>query len=210
MTVSQEEQYQHPHHSLSLPSESSSHTDSTKQATNNIADSNTREQIHSARHKEERNAEYEGRKTRDENKSSSSLTRRKTINPQTYTLSEWKGLYKWVEQIRATYHCELTIPPCWYQHDAMVYELAGLWSLWREIYEAPNPQPNQPIANQAIAWHEYFHSFLVRCEDPRRYNHGCTSKVHKTVPSNPSDLTKFYAWLKNESLKYRLLAPNKE
>ncbi len=189
MTVPQEEQYQHPHHSPSLPSESSSHTDSTKRATN----------------KEERNAEYERRKSRDEIQSSSSLTRRKTINPQTYTLLEWKGLYKWVEQIRATYHCELTIPPCWYQHDAMVYELAGLWSFWREIYEAPDPQPDR-----ATAWHEYFHSFLVRCEDPRRYNHGCTSKVHKTVPSNPSDLTKFYAWLKNESFKYRLLAPNKE
>ena len=71
------------------------------------------------------------------------------LDPDT-ALNAWHGLDAWIRWCIRRYGLDhRTIPPCWYQHDALVEELSALRTGWQSAY-SPTAPGNAPLEWQAL------------------------------------------------------------
>lgn len=74
--------------------------------------------------------------------------------------SEWLDLNAWVDWLRYAYGLQpAIIPPLWYRHDELVWELSALHTAWLNAYD-PDAPPGAPLA-----WHREFAEARHRLRD---------------------------------------------
>ena len=89
--------------------------------------------------------------------------------------AEWLALNQWVDQIRRTYGLPASvIPPFWYRHPELVWELSALHLHWIASYD-----PEQD-ASGPIAWHT---DFALARERLRDWVATCGTRIDRDRPT---------------------------
>ncbi|WP_053382632.1 hypothetical protein [Leucobacter celer] len=89
--------------------------------------------------------------------------------------AEWLALNQWVDQIRRTYGLPASvIPPFWYRHPELVWELSALHLHWIASYD-----PEQD-ASGPIAWHT---DFALARERLREWVATCGTRIDRDRPT---------------------------
>ncbi|GAA1614978.1 MULTISPECIES: hypothetical protein [Leucobacter] len=89
--------------------------------------------------------------------------------------AEWLALNQWVDQIRRTYGLPASvIPPFWYRHPELVWELSALHLHWIASYD-----PEQD-ASGPIAWHT---DFALARERLREWVATCGTRLDRDRPT---------------------------
>ncbi len=89
--------------------------------------------------------------------------------------AEWLALNQWVDQIRHTYGLPASvIPPFWYRHPELVWELSALHLHWIASYD-----PEQD-ASGPIAWHT---DFALARERLREWVATCGTRLDRDRPT---------------------------
>lgn len=74
--------------------------------------------------------------------------------------AEWLELNQWVNWLRHTYGLPASvIPPFWYRHSEVQWELSALRSHWLSSYDRAQ------VATGPLAWHKEFAAARVRLRD---------------------------------------------
>ncbi|MCB1299165.1 MAG: hypothetical protein KDB08_09330 [Microthrixaceae bacterium] len=89
--------------------------------------------------------------------------------------AEWLALNQWVDQIRRDYGLPASvIPPFWYRHPELVWELSALHLHWIASYD-----PEQD-ASGPIAWHT---DFALARERLREWVSTCGTRIDRDRPT---------------------------
>lgn len=89
--------------------------------------------------------------------------------------AEWLALNQWVDQLRRTYGLPASvIPPFWYRHPELVWELSALHLHWIASYD-----PEQD-ASGPIAWHT---DFVLARERLREWTATCGTRLDRDRPT---------------------------
>lgn len=89
--------------------------------------------------------------------------------------AEWLALHEWVDQLRRTYGLPASvIPPFWYRHPELVWELSALHLHWIASYD-----PEQD-ASGPIAWHT---DFALARERLREWVATCGTRLDRDRPT---------------------------
>lgn len=89
--------------------------------------------------------------------------------------AEWLALNEWVDQLRRTYGLPASvIPPFWYRHPELVWELSALHLHWIASYD-----PEQD-ASGPIAWHT---DFALARERLREWVATCGTRLDRDRPT---------------------------
>ncbi|UOQ61876.1 DUF4913 domain-containing protein [Leucobacter rhizosphaerae] len=89
--------------------------------------------------------------------------------------AEWLALNEWVDQLRRTYGLPASvIPPFWYRHPEIVWELSALHLHWIASYD-----PEQD-ASGPIAWHT---DFALARERLREWVSTCGTRLDRDRPT---------------------------
>lgn len=89
--------------------------------------------------------------------------------------AEWLALNEWVDQLRRTYGLPASvIPPFWYRHPELVWELSALHLHWIASYD-----PEQD-ASGPIAWHT---DFALARERLREWVSTCGTRLDRDRPT---------------------------
>ena len=88
---------------------------------------------------------------------------------------EWLALNRWVDQLRRTYGLPASvIPPFWYRHWELVWELSALHTHWLCCYD-PEQDGSGPIA-----WHS---DFALARERLREWVSICGTRIDRDRPT---------------------------
>lgn len=99
----------------------------------------------------------------------------------------WEALRAWVEWFTTRYNIPVsTVPPCWWQHDALVEELSALHTSHVAAFD-PSDTGFGPLS-----WHERLAIAIPRLT--RAYGGGCSTEHRPTKPRSWAGVTDETAW----------------
>jgi hypothetical protein len=102
--------------------------------------------------------------------------------------AEWESLRLWVEWVTVRYNIPVSVvPTCWYQHGALVEELAALRTVHRAAFHTTD------AGYGPITWHERLAIAQPRLS--RAYGGGCNNGHQPTKPRTwPEPGAEWDAW----------------
>jgi hypothetical protein len=85
----------------------------------------------------------------------------------------WLDLRDWVDWFRTRLGLDhRVVPPCWYQHPALIEVLSAVHDHWREAYQRSSPR------SAAADWHRALIGLEQRLRDWAART-GCTPTLHR-------------------------------